>query len=82
MDTLTHLSWIEFPILNWAIPFTFKGLLGGIFEFYSNLNRILFKQIMETLIWCRWSDTTFCGVWSWSALFTHVQQKVNYAYMG
>ena len=30
--TLTHLSLMEFPaLINWTSPFTFLGLLGGIF---------------------------------------------------
>ena len=32
--------------------------------------------------WRSWSDATFCGVWSWSALFAYVPQKGRQAYMG
>ena len=28
-----------FTIINWISPFSFKGLFGGIFHFYSDLNR-------------------------------------------
>ena len=36
---------MEFPILiNWTSPFPFKGLLGGIFRFYSNFKRNFCKQ--------------------------------------
>ena len=36
---------MEFPILiNWTSPFPFEGLLGGIFHFYSNLNRTFCEQ--------------------------------------
>ena len=35
--------------INWTGPFLFYGLLGGIFHFYSNLNRTFCKQTVETL---------------------------------
>ena len=35
-------------IINWTSPFPFKGLLGGIFHFYSNFKRTLCKQTVET----------------------------------
>ena len=42
---------MEFPTtINWTSPFQFKGLLGGIYHFYSNLNRTFYKQLAETLI--------------------------------
>ena len=48
---LTHLCRMEFPIvINWNSPFLFKGMLGGIFHFYSSFNRTLCKQTVETLI--------------------------------
>ena len=59
--SLTHLSQMEFPtLMNWTSPFPFFGLLGGIFHYYSNFNRmfrIICKQIVENLIrhrilWC------------------------------
>ena len=36
--------------INWNSPFLFKGMLGGIFHFYSNLNGTFCKQTVETLI--------------------------------
>ena len=33
---------------NHESPFSFKGLLGGIFHFYSNFNRTVCKQTVET----------------------------------
>ena len=41
---------MEFPILiHWSSPFPFKGLLGGIFHFYSNFNRTVYKLTVDTL---------------------------------
>ena len=38
-------------IINWTSPFSIKWLLGGVFYFYSNLNRTtIFKETVETLI--------------------------------
>ena len=40
---------MEFPtVINWNSPFLFKGVLNGIFHFYSNFNRTSCKQIVET----------------------------------
>ena len=36
--------------INWNSQFLFKGMLGSIFHFYSNFNKTLFKQTVETLI--------------------------------
>ena len=36
--------------INWTSPFPILGLLGGIFHFYSNFNKILCKQTVKTLI--------------------------------
>ena len=50
---LTHINRMEFPTvtcINWNSPFLFKGMLGGIFHFYSNLNRTFCKQTVEILI--------------------------------
>ena len=48
---LTHLCRMELTtIINWNSPFLFKGMLGGIFHFYSSFNRKLCKQTVETLI--------------------------------
>ena len=42
---------MEFPhVINWNSPFLFKGMLGGIFHFYSSFNIKLCKQTVETLI--------------------------------
>ena len=42
---------MEFPSLfNWSGPFPIKGLLGGIFHFYSNFDRTFCEQTVETLI--------------------------------
>ena len=48
---LTHLSRMEFPILtNWTSLFSFQGLFGCKFHFYSNLNRTFCKVTVQTLI--------------------------------
>ena len=48
---LTHLSGMELPtVINWNSPFLFQGMLGGIFHFYSKINRTFCKQTVETLI--------------------------------
>ena len=45
------LSRVEFPtVINWTCPFPFLGLLGGVFHCYSNLDRAIYKQTVETLI--------------------------------
>ena len=50
---LTRISPMEFPtIINKTSPFLFKGLLGGIFDFYLKFNRLFCKQTVETLIRC------------------------------
>ena len=50
-NTLTHLFRMEFPtVINWTCKFPFLGLLGGIFHCYSNLDRTIYKQTVETLI--------------------------------
>ena len=62
---LTHLSRMEFPaLINWNSPFSFWGLLGGIFLVWSNFNRILCKQTVETLFWRRvlWRLIWVCTV--------------------
>ena len=49
---------MESPTLNnWYSPFPFKGLIGGIFHFYSNKQTVqrpfiihISKQCIETLI--------------------------------
>ena len=42
-----------FPIhINWMSPFPISGLLGGIFHFYSNFERLFCKQTVENLIRC------------------------------
>ena len=38
------------PDINWTSPFPILGLLGGIFHFYSSLNRNVCKHTVETLI--------------------------------
>ena len=46
---LTHLSGMEFPtIINWTSLFPFLGLLGGIFNFYSNFKRNFCKHQWRT----------------------------------
>ena len=48
---LTNLCQMDFPIfINWTSSFPIKGLSGGIFHFYSNCNRTLCKQTLETLL--------------------------------
>ena len=48
---LTYLSRMEFPILvNWISLCPFKGLLGGIYQLYSNFKRRFNKQTEENLI--------------------------------
>ena len=37
-------------VIIWNSPFLFKGVLGGIFHFYSSFYRKLCKQTVETLI--------------------------------
>ena len=62
---LTHLSQMGFPtLINWSSLFPFKGLLGGIFSFYSNCKGTFCKQIVESLIrWCVLSHLIwFCTV--------------------
>ena len=50
IDALTHISRIEFPtIINWNSPFLLLGLLGYIYHFYRNSDRIFCKQTVETL---------------------------------
>ena len=47
---LTHLSRMEFPtLINWTCLFQLYGLFDGIFHFYSNFNRKLCKQTVESL---------------------------------
>ena len=42
---------MEFPTsINWASPFPFQGLFGGIFHFYSFFKRNFCKQTVENLI--------------------------------
>ena len=36
--------------INWTSPFPFKGLMGGIFYFYSDFKGTFCKQTAETLI--------------------------------
>ena len=56
--------------INWAGPFPFEGLYGGILHFIQiSIEYSVSKQ------WRPWSDATFCGVWSGSALFSYVTQK-------
>ena len=44
---MTHLSRAEIStLINWASPFHFKGLLGGIFRFYSNFKSTFCKQTL------------------------------------
>ena len=51
LEFWTHLSRMKFPtFINWANPFPYEGLLCDIFLFYSNSNRTLCKQTVETLI--------------------------------
>ena len=48
---LTHLSLMDLPtIINWTNQFQILGVLGAIFHFYSNFDRIFCKQTVETLI--------------------------------
>ena len=36
-------------IINWNSPFPFLGMLGCIFHFYSNFDRIFCEQTVETM---------------------------------
>ena len=48
---ITHLSRMDFPIpINWTSPFPILGVLGPVFQFYQNFDRIFCKQTVETLI--------------------------------
>ena len=59
---LIHLRRMEFPTsITWTSPFSFSGLLGGIFHFH--FNRAFYKQTVET--------QRFAA----SALFAYVPQK-------
>ena len=50
--------------------FQMFGVLGGIFYFYAKfIEYSVSKQLSP------WSDASFCGEWSGSALFAYVQQK-------
>ena len=54
---------MEFPtIINWNSPYLFKGMLGGIFHFYSNFNRKFYKQTVKTLIRCHIFAASDLGV--------------------
>ena len=49
--SFTHLNRMEFPtVINWTSPFPFKGAMNGNFHFYSNFNRTICEQTVETLI--------------------------------
>ena len=59
---MTHLSQMEFlTLISWTISFTFLGLLGGIFHFYSNFNSTFCKQTVETLIRCTVCTVCLCS---------------------
>ena len=61
---LTHLSRMKYPIsISRTSPFLILGMLDGIFHFYSNSNRTLYEQTVESLIR------------SGSMLFAYVPQK-------
>ena len=74
---LTHLCQMEFRnVINWNSPLLFKGMLGGIFNFYSNFNRSFSKQyskqtvenlILWRLIWfctvCRYTTKSMLGLY-------------------
>ena len=48
---ITHLSRMKSAISNSRTsPYIILGLLGGIFHFYSNLDRTICKQTVESLI--------------------------------
>ena len=45
---MTQLSRVEIStLINWASPFHFKGLLGGIFRFYSYFKSTVCKQTLS-----------------------------------
>ena len=62
-------------LINWTSSFPFKGLLGGIFHFYSNSNRTLCKQTVKTLIRRR-------ILWRLISLFAYVPQNEPWARVG
>ena len=67
-DWLINLYLPSGPILiNWTSPLPILGVSPVLFHFYyiSNIYSC-YKQ------WRPWSDATFCGVWSGSALFAYV----------
>ena len=55
---------MELPnIINWTSPLPFKGLLGGIFQFYSNFNITSYMQTVKTMIRGRHSMGSDLGLY-------------------